>query len=174
MNSAEVNSRSKQSAVWHYIEQNYRDHGLTPEKIACALGMSKSTLYRACVGHGSPYSLIQAIRLRKAAETLRSGRGLNIERLAYDLGFSGRQVFSRAFLREFGVSPSKYRIQAFALRQDQAKIGGRSPGMWKDYYTSLVSAGRSFGFIGWHSPCTPCGLVATFDRVCWSLPHSRL
>lgn len=160
MNSAEISSRSKRTAVWHYIEQNYRDHSLTAGKIASALGMSKSTLYRTCDCRGSPSSLIQTIRLRKAAEALRTGQGSNIERLAYDLGYSCRQVFTRSFHREFGVSPGEYRIQAFAPRQDQANVRGRSPEVWNDYHTALVAAGRSPCFIGLQSSCTPCPSTA--------------
>lgn len=47
-------------------------------------------------------------RLSAAAETLRSTDSRIID-IAFDFGFSSSEAFSRAFGREYGCSPKKYR-----------------------------------------------------------------
>jgi transcriptional regulator GlxA family with amidase domain len=48
-----------------------------------------------------------AIRLKKAAELLRTGQ-YSIAEIAYKVGFSEPANFSRSFTRHFGKSPKKY------------------------------------------------------------------
>ena len=109
LDSTEVSGQSKLSIVLSYIEKHYSEQSLTPESLAAANGLSRATLYRLCRSTSSPRELIQKIRLRKAAEFIRSGEGMNIEALSYSVGFSGRQSFTRAFQREFELSPREYR-----------------------------------------------------------------
>lgn len=143
LSSDEISLQSKQGAVRQYIEQHYRDGDLTAERIAAKLGMSRSTLYRACGTHETPHRLLQDIRLNKAARALRSGRGNNIGKLAYDLGFSCRQVFARSFHREFGMSPAEYREARLPRRQPAASDFG--PDVWSHYHTSVLSLSRPGG-----------------------------
>ncbi|WP_298937396.1 AraC family transcriptional regulator [uncultured Ruegeria sp.] len=109
LNSTEIPSQSRLNVVLSYIEKHYNEQNLTPENLAAATGMSRATLYRLCRTIGSPRYLVQKTRLRKAAELIRSGEGTNIEALSHRVGFSGRQSFTRAFQREFELSPKEYR-----------------------------------------------------------------
>ncbi|WP_136661833.1 AraC family transcriptional regulator [Nitratireductor sp. XY-223] len=141
LSSVEISFQSKKAAVRQYIEQHYLDRDLTAERIAAELGMSRSTLYRACGIHETPRRLIQDIRLSKAAGALRSSRGRNIGKLAYDLGFSCRQVFARSFHREFGMSPGEYRNEA-RVRHRQPAPFDCGADVWSHYHTYFLSLCR--------------------------------
>lgn len=49
------------------------------------------------------------LRLEKAKELLRSNPTLPLVKVASEVGFSSAEVFSRAFKRYDGISPSRYR-----------------------------------------------------------------
>ncbi|WP_393925569.1 helix-turn-helix domain-containing protein [Yoonia sp. R2-816] len=130
LESSEIPNQSKLSVVLSYIERHYNEQGLTPENLAAATSMSRATLYRLCRTMGSPRDLIQKTRLRKAAEHIRSGEGTNIEALSHSVGFTGRQSFTRAFRREFELSPKEYR-QAYSPCSKNTPDQGSSPCRWK-------------------------------------------
>ena len=50
----------------------------------------------------------QIIRLLKAEELLKDP-SLNISQIAYDIGFSDPNYFSRLFTKAYDLSPSEYR-----------------------------------------------------------------
>jgi AraC-like DNA-binding protein len=92
------------------IYEQAADPGLTPASIAAQLNISLRQLYRAFNGTESPAARIRRRRLERAAEILgaRSGPG-HVERVAMECGFASAEYFSRAFRREFGLSPRAYR-----------------------------------------------------------------
>jgi AraC-like DNA-binding protein len=83
---------------------------LTPATIAGQLNVSLRQLYRAFDGSESPAALIRRRRLERAAELLAARRAIvNVESVAQECGFASAEYFSRAFRREFGLSPRAYR-----------------------------------------------------------------
>lgn len=92
------------------IFEQSSDPDLTPAAIAAQLSISLRQLYRAFTGTESPASRIRRRRLERAAEILatRTGPG-HVERVASECGFASAEYFSRAFRREFGLSPRAYR-----------------------------------------------------------------
>ena len=92
------------------IYEQAADPNLTPAAIAAQLNISLRQLYRAFNGTESPAARIRRRRLERAAEILaaRSGPG-HVERVAIECGFASAEYFSRAFRREFGLSPRAYR-----------------------------------------------------------------
>ncbi|MGI8678310.1 MAG: helix-turn-helix domain-containing protein [Jatrophihabitans sp.] len=92
------------------IYEQAADPELTPAGIAAQLNISLRQLYRAFSGTESPAARIRRRRLERAAEILaaRSGPG-QVERVALECGFASAEYFSRAFRREFGLSPRAYR-----------------------------------------------------------------
>jgi AraC-like DNA-binding protein len=92
------------------IYEQASDPNLTPATIAAQLNISLRQLYRAFNGTESPAARIRRRRLERAAEILaaRSGPG-HVERVALECGFASAEYFSRAFRREFGLSPRAYR-----------------------------------------------------------------
>jgi|1186.fasta_scaffold17834_2 AraC-like DNA-binding protein len=92
------------------IYEQAADPTLTPATIAAQLNISLRQLYRAFNGTESPAARIRRRRLERAAEILaaRSGPG-HVEKVAIECGFASAEYFSRAFRREFGLSPRAYR-----------------------------------------------------------------
>lgn len=92
------------------VYEQATDPNLTPATIAAQLNISLRQLYRAFNGTESPAARIRRRRLERAAEILaaRTGPG-HVERVASECGFASAEYFSRAFRREFGLSPRAYR-----------------------------------------------------------------
>jgi AraC-like DNA-binding protein len=92
------------------IYEQAADPLLTPATIAAQLNISLRQLYRAFNGTDSPAARIRGRRLEHAAELL-SARSPqpHVERVAQECGFVSAEYFSRAFRREFGLSPRAYR-----------------------------------------------------------------
>ena len=95
----------------------HRDIGApwTAESLAAAVAMSRSAFverFGALVGR-PPIRYLTALRLQTARRQLRDG-GVCLGRLAPAVGYASEEAFSRAFKREFGVSPSHWREQAAA------------------------------------------------------------
>jgi len=92
------------------IYEQATDPNLTPAAIAAQLNISLRQLYRAFIGTESPAARIRRRRLERAAEILagRAGPG-QVEKVALECGFASAEYFSRAFRREFGMSPRAYR-----------------------------------------------------------------
>ncbi|MGH3266095.1 MAG: helix-turn-helix domain-containing protein, partial [Trebonia sp.] len=92
------------------IYEQATDPQLTPATIATQLNVSLRHLYRAFSGAESPAALIRRRRLERAAELLAARRAIaNVESVAQECGFASAEYFSRAFRREFGLSPRAYR-----------------------------------------------------------------
>ncbi len=92
------------------IFEQAADPLLTPATIAAQLNVSLRQLYRAFNGTESPAARIRRRRLEHAAELL-AGRtaSAQVEKVAQECGFISAEYFSRAFRREFGLSPRAYR-----------------------------------------------------------------
>ena len=92
-----------------YINENL-DKPLDVHGIAKSVGVSKSALYRSFNAQiGYPIGrYINRKRVEKAAELLSDTR-LSIEEIALRVGFSDGSYFSKAFKKEMGISPLKYR-----------------------------------------------------------------
>jgi AraC-like DNA-binding protein len=92
------------------IYEQAADPLLTPATIAAQLNISLRQLYRAFNRTESHAARIRRRRLERAAEML-SARAPQpqVERVAQECGFASAEYFSRAFRREFGISPRAYR-----------------------------------------------------------------
>lgn len=92
------------------IFEQAADPLLRPVTIAAQLNISLRQLYRAFSGSESPAARIRRRRLDHAAELLvaRSAPS-QVEKIAQECGFVSAEYFSRAFRREFGLSPRAYR-----------------------------------------------------------------
>jgi AraC-like DNA-binding protein len=83
---------------------------LSPASVAAQLNISLRQLYRAFTGTESPAARIRRRRLEHAAELLVSrAPSVQVERVAQECGFVSAEYFSRAFRREYGMSPRAYR-----------------------------------------------------------------
>jgi AraC-like DNA-binding protein len=92
------------------IFEQAADPLLTPAGIAAQLNISLRQLYRAFNGTESPAARIRRRRLEHAAELLAARTApAHVEKIAQECGFISAEYFSRAFRREFGLSPRAYR-----------------------------------------------------------------
>lgn len=95
------------------IESSLQDSTLDPETLADRLGVSLRRLYRLFESEGdSVCRVIQRCRLQRSAEDLRhvGASGESITQIAFKWGFVDASHFSRAFKREFSLSPREYRL----------------------------------------------------------------
>lgn len=93
------------------IQARYADDQLDLETMASSLMLSQVQLYRKVklfVNQG-PIAYLKAYRLQKAIELLANSNVLNISEIAYRVGFTDPNYFSRVFSSRFGQAPSAYR-----------------------------------------------------------------
>ena len=86
------------------------DESFGTNELSHSLHISRIQLFRklkALTGH-SPSELIRTYRLNRAKELLAS-TNLNISEIAYEVGFKDPAYFTRAFTKEFGLTPSAIR-----------------------------------------------------------------
>lgn len=92
------------------IEDKMDDTELGIVHLCRAVSLSHTQVFRklkALTGE-NPTLYIRKMRLQKAAELLKTA-DLNISEIAYAVGFSDPNYFSRAFSEEFGAPPSEMR-----------------------------------------------------------------
>jgi AraC-like DNA-binding protein len=100
-----------QQAVRKYL----RSTSLGPDMLCREVAMSRSRLYRLLESEGGVARYIQSQRLSEGYAVLSdSSNTCPIAVIAEGLCFADASSFSRAFRREFGVSPSELRATALA------------------------------------------------------------
>jgi AraC-like DNA-binding protein len=119
------NQHAKQSALFRrileFMEANYMDCELTPEKIASANGISIRYLHSLFQQAGMTVSKwIWERRLKATREDLLDPNmsHMRVSEIAYRRGFNDPAHFSRAFKTRFEISPSK--LRQVALDQAEA------------------------------------------------------
>ena len=92
------------------IDKNIDNTSLDVEQLAWFMNMSRPTLYRKikAICELSPSELITLTRLKKAAQLL-AETDYTITKIAIQVGFGSQTQFVRNFIKQFGISPSKYR-----------------------------------------------------------------
>ncbi|NJN28589.1 MAG: response regulator [Cyclobacteriaceae bacterium] len=94
------------------IENHLADPSFDVNVFAGELHMSRSVLYRkfkALTGQ-SVNELISEVRLKKAAALLELGPE-SVSEVAYEVGYSDPQYFSKCFRKKYCVTPSEYAAQ---------------------------------------------------------------
>jgi signal transduction histidine kinase/ligand-binding sensor domain-containing protein/DNA-binding response OmpR family regulator len=92
------------------IEQHFEDENFSVENLAEKVNMSVSQLNRklnALIDQPAG-QLIRSMKLQRAADLLKQNAG-SVSEICYELGFSDQAYFSRAFKKQFGISPSDFR-----------------------------------------------------------------
>ena len=87
------------------------DEDLSLETLAHVSGFSRyhwHRIYRAVRGETAAQT-VRRLRLERAAAML-TETSWPVERIAWKAGFTGTEVFSRAFLRAYRTTPSRFRI----------------------------------------------------------------
>ena len=91
------------------INDNISDTSFSVERLAEALNISRSVLYKKIISltGEAPVELVKTIRMNRAAELIRRKTG-NMSEIALEVGFKNPAYFSECFKKQFGVSPSQY------------------------------------------------------------------
>ena len=95
-----------------YVEDHIGESELNINYLAQTLNMSRSTFFRKikAITGTTGKEFIDSIRLKKAAQLL-IGSGMNISEVAYTVGHSNPQYFSKWFKAYYKVSPTEYILQ---------------------------------------------------------------
>jgi AraC-like DNA-binding protein len=96
--------RAVQEAILHYLPA-----GAPADLAAATLNLSRRTLQRRLADAGCTYrQLLNGIRERHAA-CLLADKQLNLQEIAFLLGYSEQSAFNHAYHRWTGISPSEAR-----------------------------------------------------------------
>jgi AraC-like DNA-binding protein len=97
------------------VRRNLRSPSLGTDKLCREAAMSRSQLYRVLEGEGGVAKYIQRRRLSESFAILCDvSNTLAIGKVAEILCFADASSFSRAFRREFGMSPSDVRVASLS------------------------------------------------------------
>ena len=103
----------QESFLRQVVESVYaqiNDSQINTDKLAAALNMSKSTLYRKLkqLTGQTINDFIKNIQLQEAAKRLRTTTN-SISEIAYSVGFNNHNYFTRCFVNQFSCTPTEYR-----------------------------------------------------------------
>jgi DNA-binding response OmpR family regulator/two-component sensor histidine kinase len=96
--------------VRRLVEEHMDEYNFTVKQLCREIGMSHSQLHRkltALIGF-STNKFMRRIRLNKAKDLLMQTTE-TIAAIAYDTGFADPDYFSRAFKKEFGLTPTEFK-----------------------------------------------------------------
>ena len=89
------------------VRERIGDPSLSTSTLADALGVDRSTLYRALQTVGTtPSGLIRTTRMDSARQFLADGFGVG--EVALRVGYEDPSAFARAFRRHHGCAPSRW------------------------------------------------------------------
>ncbi|MYM25875.1 helix-turn-helix domain-containing protein [Duganella sp. FT135W] len=101
-----------QSQIEEYIQANLHREDLSPDTVMRAFPVARATIYRMFESQGGLHAYIRHCRLREAAYELVTLPQLAVADIGLGLGFNSASDFSRAFSRQYSVSPRDYREQS--------------------------------------------------------------
>ena len=104
--------RKRIAAVVAHIHDHLDDR-LDMERLAAVASFSPfhwHRIYRAMTGETAAHT-VRRLRLQRAAEELMRNGSEEIGTIAARAGYASGEAFARAFRRNFGVSPSKFRLR---------------------------------------------------------------
>lgn len=102
-------------------ERIYRNRDISLDRIAEILGTNRTYVSRVINKYSgaSFYDYIHSRRINDASLMLSDlSRDIPLKALAFELGYNSISSFYRAFLKETGVPPSRYREEVLRIRQD--------------------------------------------------------
>ncbi|MCJ2016283.1 helix-turn-helix domain-containing protein [Methylobacterium sp. E-065] len=108
---ADVSPAAIEALTRAHIARRLHDPKLSPGDIQVALGVSRSSLYRAFAESGGIAAAIRDTRLDLVKRRLEASRDsqLKIATIAYACGFTDIPTFNRGFRERFGLSPRALR-----------------------------------------------------------------
>ncbi len=120
-----------------YIEKHINEH-ITLHEIAKAAGYSpwhSARIFKEFLGK-PPFEYIRALRLSRAAVKIRDEK-IKIIDVAFDFVFDSHEGFTRAFSKQFGMTPKSY-------NKNKPSLKLFLPPSIRDYYYKELQKGRDF------------------------------
>lgn len=98
--------------IQRIVEAHLDDHQFSVVQLCREAGISHPQLHRKLKARTglSAIQFIRAIRMKKATQLLQRA-DLQITDVAYSIGFSDPDYFSKVFRKEFGCTPTQYRVK---------------------------------------------------------------
>ncbi len=111
-------------SVMRYIEENLTDSQLSVEELSKNVNMSRSSLYNKLLEltGQTPVEFIRSVKLEKAAVLLEKS-DQTIAQVAYSVGFSTPNYFTKSFKAKYNMLPSEY-VQK---KKEENKQNGNEP-----------------------------------------------
>lgn len=108
----EVSQAAVVSLARAHIARRMHDPDLNPRDIQVALGLSRTSLYRAFAETGGIAAAIRDARLDLARRRLQAAHDdkMRIAMIAYACGFTDVPTFNRGFRKRFGLAPGDLRL----------------------------------------------------------------
>lgn len=113
--------------VRRYVEAHLHDHSLSPDSVLQSLHLSRASVYRLFEHEGGLAAYIRSRRLRAAADELVRFPDVEVQDIAFGLGFNNASSFTRAFRRAYDMAPQE-------LHEYAPMLGHQHPG--SDKYSS--------------------------------------
>ena len=119
------------SRAYRYIAMNYAER-ISLAQLTEAAGVSESSLTRAFRRSAglTPVEYVTAYRVRQSCRLLRYTDD-SVTRIAFDVGFSDSNYFSRRFHQLMGVTPVQYRAKS---REETPLIRVKESSRWRVQY----------------------------------------
>lgn len=94
--------------------ENYLDRRWTLGEMAdsCDLGRTRFAQYCQEITNMSPVEYLTGLRMKRAAELIRTEPSMAITEIAFQCDYESSQYFSAAFSKHHGISPRAYRREA--------------------------------------------------------------
>lgn len=113
----------------HYIHHHLYDPQLTPDRLCRAVGISRTRLYQLFEQNGGVLNYIRKQRLQAAYEDLiDQGNYQKIFDIGQKAGFDVAANFTRAFINEFGLTPSQVRKKISIICSVPVSLTGTDSG----------------------------------------------
>jgi AraC-like DNA-binding protein len=123
------------------VSKNLRSPSLGPDQLCRQTAMSRSQLYRVLEREGGVANYIQRRRLSESFSILcDTSNAQPISEIATSLRFADPSSFSRAFRREFGITPTEVRASArsgFPPSKQRQRSSSRPSRMFSDCLQSF-------------------------------------
>ncbi len=126
-------------ALRRHVEDNLLDPNLSLDGLLAAFGLSRRKAYRLFEPVGGFATYVNRRRLQRALQALRSVscRHMTISEIGTAYGFPSPENFSRAFRREYGLSPREVRLLADSGRSLPDTTGKLSEMGWTRWISDI-------------------------------------
>ncbi|WP_158284815.1 helix-turn-helix domain-containing protein [Hoeflea marina] len=105
----DIRARTVRDLAEAMIRRRLHDQALDPNEIGKALGVSRTRLYEAFAETEGVAATILNARLDATRRQIQTARTRSIGEIMFACGLTDATMFSRAFRRRFGMTPSEFR-----------------------------------------------------------------